>query len=471
MNELMIPIDKKSKISIYQQIYEFIKNEIQKERLKPGDKLPSSRALSRYLSVSRSTIELAYDQLTSEGYIEAMPCKGYYISDLEGIYFSEKLSKKAVEENRNAVLQKESKECCYDFALNEIAAGSFPHNVWQRLSKQVLAEADEEFFQLGNPCGEEGIREAAAEYLYRSRGVKCRKEQIVIGAGNDYLLMLLGTILGQGQVVAMEEATYLSAFYDFRHIGYEVEAVKQDEQGLDILDLKEKKANIVYVMPSHQFPMGMVMPLKRRMALLNWAEKSENHYIIEDDYDSEFRYRGQPIPSLQGFDRSDSVIYIGTFSKSVAPSIRVSYMVLPNKLMQKYLDTRYPFSVTVSKTDQKILELFLKEGYYEKHLNRMRKIYKNKHDLLVKCLKEMQEICMFYGENAGVHIVIEFINGLTEGEAVKKAKNAGIRVYGASEYSIVCSREKNNKVLLGYAGMKEGEITEAMKILKNVWSV
>ena len=383
----MIFIDKDSKIPIYQQIYEFIKKEIEKEQLKPGDKLPSSRALSRYLSVSRSTTELAYDQLASEGYIEALPCKGYYISQLEGIYFSKSSLPK--QQNENTIAQDKQKKYSYDFALNEIAKGSFPYSVWQKLSRQVLTEADEEFFQLGNPCGEDGIRQAAAEYLYRSRGVRCKKEQIIIGAGNDYLLMLLGTILGAGQTVAMEAATYISAYYDFQHIGYKVEAVRQDEQGLDISDLEEKKAKLVYVMPSHQFPMGMIMPLKRRLALLSWAEKSEERYIIEDDYDSEFRYKGQPIPSLQGFDRNGSVIYMGTFSKSLAPSVRVSYMVLPEKLMQRYLNEKYLFSVTVSKADQKILELFLREGYYEKHLNRMRKIYKSKHDLMVKHLKEM----------------------------------------------------------------------------------
>ena len=160
---------------------------------------------------------------------------------------------------------------------------------------------------------------------------------------------------------------------------------------------------------------------------------------------------------------------MGTFSKSVAPSIRVSYMVLPERLMQKYLKKKHLFSVTVSKTDQKILELFLNKGYYEKHLNRKRKIYKNKHDLIVKYLKEMQDICVFHGENAGVHFVLEFINGLTEQEAIDKARDVGIQVYGVSEYCISINTEKENKVLLGYAGMEEKEIEEAMKLLKKVW--
>ena len=160
---------------------------------------------------------------------------------------------------------------------------------------------------------------------------------------------------------------------------------------------------------------------------------------------------------------------MGTFSKSLAPSVRVSYMVLPEKLMQRYLNEKYLFSVTVSKADQKILELFLREGYYEKHLNRMRKIYKSKHDLMVKHLKEMQEICVFHGENAGVHFVLEFVNGLTEKMAIERADSVGIQVYGVSEYCISTNRKRENKVLLGYAGMEEKEIEEAMELLKKAW--
>ena len=226
-------------------------------------------------------------------------------------------------------------------------------------------------------------------------------------------------------------------------------------------------------MPSHQFPAGTVMPLKRRMALLEWARETEGRYIIEDDYDSEFRYRGQPIPALQGFDANGRVIYMGTFSKSLAPAIRVSYMVLPDSLAKIYADRKSPFAVTVSRTDQKILELFLKEGYYERHLNRMRAVYKGKHDCMVRALREMGDICTFTGEHAGLHLTVEFVNGLTEKEAVLRAQKAEIQVYGYSEYAIDLREETRNpgaKVLLGYACLTEEEITEAMQKLKKIWS-
>lgn len=475
MNELIIPLDTRSKAPVYQQICEYIKSEIQHKTLKSGEKLPSSRALARCLSVSRSTVDLAYDQLVSEGYIEAVPCRGYYICDIDGLYYSDRKKQitrgDSLEEKQELQQKKQEKEnYIYDFALNGIAPGGFPHNAWKKLSRQVLSEEDDTLFQLGNPCGEPGIRSAIAEYLYQARGVRCTAEQVIIGAGNDYLLMLLGTILGRNRRIAMENPTYLTAYYDFLHMGYEIGAVEQDEYGMEIQSLEDSGADIAYVMPSHQFPMGMVMPLKRRMELLNWAGKRENCYVIEDDYDSEFRYKGKPIPALQGFDRNDCVIYMGTFSKSIAPSIRVSYMVLPVKLMNRYLERKNQFSVTVSKSDQKILELFLKEGYYERHLNRMRAVYKNKHDVMVKCLRDMNTICTFTGEHAGVHLLINFINGLTEKEAVERAEKAGIKVYGLSEYRIGGPDFPENGILLGYACMKEEEIQAAMEQLKILWS-
>lgn len=465
MNELMIPLDAKSKIPIYQQICEHIKREIQEKKLKAGEKLPSSRALSRCLEVSRSTADLAYSQLLSEGYIDSVPCKGYYVCDIDGLYYPLKKKKSVTRQEESAARMQ------HDFSLNGIAPGSFPYNIWKKLSRQVLSEEDDTLFQLGNPCGEPGIRTAIAEYLYQARGVQCEAGQIIVGAGNDYLLMLLGTLLGKDKAVAMEDPTYLTAYYDFLHMGYEIRTVKQDEEGLETESLKESGADVVYVMPSHQFPVGTVMPLKRRMELLNWACEKEERYIIEDDYDSEFRYRGKPIPALQGFDRNGCVIYIGTFSKSVAPSIRVSYMVLPFKLMNRYLSRKSPFSVTVSKADQRILELFIKEGHYERHLNRMRAVYKNKHDIMVKCLRDMESVCTFSGAYAGLHMLVRFTNGLTEEEAVKRAEKAGIKVYGLSEYRIGTSDFPQNEVLLGYAGMKDEEIQETMETLMEIWKI
>lgn len=469
MNELMIPLDTKSLTPLYQQIEEYLKQEIQEGRLVAGMRLPSSRALSANLLVSRSTIETAYDQLVAEGYIEPVACKGYYVCEIEGIYFQKAEYTKQNNPEKTEIKQRRKlQKYRYDFALNGIAPESFPTHTWKQLAKQVLSDSTEEIFAQGNPYGEDSFREAIAEYLYHARGVKCEKSQILVGAGNDYLLMVLATLFECNKKVAMENPTYLSAWYDLKHTGCSMCTVKSDEMGICIEELEKTGADVVYVMPSHQFPMGTVMPLKRRMELLRWADENQT-YIIEDDYDSEFRYKGKPIPALQGFDKNERVIYIGTFSKSIAPSIRISYMALPKKLM-RYYQSRYPFAVTISKADQKIVELFLRNGHYERHLNRMRRLYKSKHDWILRWVKEeMSEICSCFGEHAGIHLLLRFHNGISEDEAVERAKSAGIRVYGLSEFFVQEKKETEAVVLIGYATLTEEEIKEALQILSRIW--
>ena len=469
MNELMIPLDTKSLTPLYQQIEEYLKQEIQEGRLVAGMRLPSSRALSANLLVSRSTIETAYDQLVAEGYIEPVAYKGYYVCEIEGIYFQKAEYTKQNNPEKTEIKQRRKlQKYRYDFALNGIAPESFPTHTWKQLAKQVLSDSTEEIFAQGNPYGEDSFREAIAEYLYHARGVKCEKSQILVGAGNDYLLMVLATLFECNKKVAMENPTYLSAWYDLKHTGCSMCTVKSDEMGICIEELEKTGADVVYVMPSHQFPMGTVMPLKRRMELLRWADENQT-YIIEDDYDSEFRYKGKPIPALQGFDKNERVIYIGTFSKSIAPSIRISYMALPKKLM-RYYQSRYPFAVTISKADQKIVELFLRNGHYERHLNRMRRLYKSKHDWILRWVKEeMSEICSCFGEHAGIHLLLRFHNGISEDEVVERAKSAGIRVYGLSEFFVQEKKESEAVVLIGYATLTEEEIKEALQILSRIW--
>ena len=469
MNELMIPLDTKSLTPLYQQIEEYLKQEIQEGRLVAGMRLPSSRALSANLLVSRSTIETAYDQLVAEGYIEPVAYKGYYVCEIEGMYFQKAEYTKQNNPEKTEIKQRRKlQKYRYDFALNGIAPESFPTHTWKQLAKQVLNDSTEEIFAQGNPYGEDSFREAIAEYLYHARGVKCEKSQILVGAGNDYLLMVLATLFECNKKVAMENPTYLSAWYDLKHTGCSMCTVKSDEMGICIEELEKTGADVVYVMPSHQFPMGTVMPLKRRMELLRWADENQT-YIIEDDYDSEFLYKGKPIPALQGFDKNERVIYIGTFSKSIAPSIRISYMALPKKLM-RYYQSRYPFAVTISKVDQKIVELFLRNGHYERHLNRMRRLYKSKHDWILRWVKEeMSEICSCFGEHAGIHLLLRFHNGISEDEAVERAKSAGIRVYGLSEFFVQEKKETEAVVLIGYATLTEEEIKEALQILSRIW--
>lgn len=464
MKELMIVLDGKTKKPMYEQIYEYIRDEIQKGEIQAGEKLPSTRALSKHLGVSRCTTDQAYQQLLAEGYLISLPCKGYYACELDQLY---ELPMVRAEQTEHA---EEVSEYRYHFALNGIDQDGFPYHAWRKISKNVLSKDDGTLFQLGDPQGQWELRSAISAYLHHARGVQCKPEQIIVGAGNDYLLMLLHVILGMDWKIAMDDPTYRSAYQAFKTMGYEVCTMEPDEWGMVPGALEKSGANLAYVMPSHQFPLGNVMPVRRRQELLAWAGREKHRYIIEDDYDSEFRYRGKPIPALQGFDTKDSVIYLGTFSKSLAPAIRISYMVLPMQLLPKYEETGKKFSVTVSRVDQKILEVFLSEGYYERHLNRMRGIYKAKHDRLLSELKRMHDLCHVEGEHAGVHLRVILENGMGEEEAVERAEKAGIKIYGLSEFCVEKrNQEKKATVLLGYATMTEEEIGKAVEALERSW--
>lgn len=464
MNELTINLHTASGIPLYEQIYQYIKKEIQEGRIASGEKLPSSRSLCKYLEVSRSTVELAYEQLISEGYVEAVPCKGYFAAELEGMYRLDVMPALPRAEEKN-----EKKEWQYDFTPNGVDLNSFPYNVWRKLAKDSLLDDRAEMFRLGDSQGEYGLRRAISRYLYQARGVNAHPDQIIIGAGNDYLLMLLSTVIGQDHKVALENPTYKQAYRLFKSLSYDVCTVDMDEKGMEVTGLEKSGADIAFVMPSHQYPLGIVMPMKRRMELLKWAAAEQTRYIIEDDYDSEFRYKGKPIPALQGYDRFEKVIYIGTFSKSIAPSIRVSYMVLPAPLLQQFQERSRFLSSTVSRVDQLILQKFIEDGHYERHLNRIRTLYKGRHDTLMNCLKVFQEICTISGENAGVHMLLHFNGGVTEEELIRKAEGRGVRVYGLSQYYIDPPDGIKPTIILGYANISEDKMKEAVKLLEQAW--
>ncbi|MDY3917627.1 MAG: PLP-dependent aminotransferase family protein [Candidatus Limivivens sp.] len=472
MNEMTIGLDVKSDRPLYEQIYQFIKEEIQSGRLAFGERLPSTRKLSGHLQVSRSTVDMAYEQLLSEGYIESVPCRGYFVSELDGIYH---LVPQKHTEGQEPPEQRE--RYLYDFSPNGVDLGSFPYNAWRKLSKNILMDDKKELFMLGAPAGEAVLQETIADYLYQARGVSCRPDQVIIGAGTDFLLMLLCSIWGSPRRIAMENPTYKRAYRVLKTLNNEMCSVSLDKNGMRMDELERSGADVAYVMPSHQYPLGTVMPMKRRMKLLSWAEAKPGRYIIEDDYDSEFRYKGKPIPSLQGFDRNGCVIYLGTFSKSIAPAIRVSYMVLPKTLMEDYRSRGSVFASTVSRVDQMIVAGFLREGYYERHLNKMRALYRGRHDALLEGLKEIPGI-QIHGENAGVHLLVTFQNGMTEEEAIRRAGKAGIRVYGLSGYYTEsgegCYTENREgipgeTVILGYANLEEEEIRRAAGKLKEAW--
>ena len=463
MNELTINLNAKLNIPLYEQIYQYIKEDISTGRMACGEKMPSTRALAQHLQVSRSTIELAYEQLLSEGYIESVPCKGFFVCDLDGLYLQN--HEKDILQNK---VNQEPQKYRYDFSPYGIDIKSFPYSTWRKISKEILLDDRMEVFKSGNTKGEESLRHAIWNYLHQARGVNCDVEQIIVGAGNEHLLMLLGMILGYNHKIAFENPTYKQAYRLFENLSYKVASVDMDQYGMKVSELIETDADLAYVMPSHQYPLGIVMPMKRRMELLKWAAEEENRFIIEDDYDSEFRYKGKPIPALQGFDLNEKVIYLGTFSRAIAPAIRVSYMVLPKKLLTLYHERCGFLSCSVPKTEQLVLEQFLTKGHFERHLNKMRALYKTRHDLLLTQLKPLLSVCKVTGERAGVHLLLTFYNK-TEKQLIDIAQQHKIKVYGLSKYDTAKSEKEQKTVILGYANMDEKELIEATQILCQIW--
>ncbi len=462
---LTIALDGNKKEPLYEQIYIYIREEIRAGNLKCGSKLPSCRSLATHLSVSRNTVDMAYAQLLSEGYIENMPRRGYFISKIEELANLHMYQEEKVEQK-----EQKKEDIFIDFSPNGVDMNAFPYNCFRRLNKEVMMEINSELFQTGDAQGELSFRKAIKQYLHESRGVNCHEDQIIIGAGSDYLILLLTQILGFQQTIAMENPAYLKPYSIFKKMEYDIEAISVDEQGICIEQLEKSSAKFLYVTPAHQYPTGFVMPIQRRLKLLEWAKKEEGRYIIEDDYDSEFRYQGKPIPSLQSIDRYQKVIYCGTFSKAIAPAIRISYLVLPWKLYDLYKKRVGFLACTVSRTDQKILESFITEGYFERHLNKMRAVYKNKRDILVKLCKKFEPHIQVKNASTGLHILLECHTKKEERELIELARKQGVKVYGISEYAI---EEKISfsypMLLLGFAKLQEEDIKKGVQLLERAW--
>lgn len=472
---------------LYEQIYEHIKKEIRDGKLLTGERLPSTRSLAEYLQVARSTVDYAYGQLLDEGYIESRPCKGFFVCPLDvlqqlglrGERAESDEPRREEEESAGCMASEtygtapwesrgESRTWEYDFSPYEIDMTEFPFSVWKKITKKILTDANSDLFSRGEPQGDYELRLTISRYLHSSRGVSCRPEQIIVGAGNDYLLLLLEKILGRHVRIAMENPTYLRSYRIFQSFAYPIVTVDMDESGMQVSRLEKENVSAVYVMPSHQFPSGVVMPIGRRLELLKWADSAPGRYVIEDDYDSEFRYHGKPIPSLQASDEHGRVIYIGSFSKSIAPAIRVSFMVLPQALLEKYRSECFFYSCTVSRIDQSILNEFIRDGCFERHLNKMRKIYRAKHETLLEYLRPFRERFRVSGENAGLHLLLKSKTGLTERELVERAMEAGVKVYGLSDNMAKRSADTGT-VLLGFGKLKQSMIEEGIQRLRKAW--
>jgi len=462
---LIFTADLDSKIPIYHQLYFYIKSEIQMGKILYNAKLPSKRKLASYLNLSQNTIQNAYDQLIEEGYVVSKERKGYYVCKIDNITKLEVPSEYGETYNN---LDKYNIK--YDFTYNGVDMQTFPFATWRKFTRDVINEYDLELLQLGDSQGNRNLRTSISEYLHQSRGVNCTPDQIIISAGTESLIQIIIQLLDRNSIYGIENPGYEKLNLLFSSNQTAFKGINIDEGGMVLEEIVKSNADVLCVTPAHQFPSGEIMPINRRVHILNWANEKQGRYIIEDDYDGEFKYSGKPVPALQGLDTNEKVIYMGTFSKSLSPAVRVSYMVLPPHLIKQYKEQLSFIICPVPIINQKLLYQFIHKGYFERHLNKMRNIYKKKRELLVKKLINLNCGIEIFGADAGLHLLVTINNGMTEEQLVSCALHRGIKVYGLSNYYF----DKNHtdstpKLLLGYATMTEPQICDAIEALYEAW--
>lgn len=470
MANFTFSIDMQSSTPIYMQIYHYIRQEIEEGRLEADTRLPSTRGLAKYLFVSRNTIDMAYGQLLDEGYIEARPKRGYFVNDLTG-HVPTLFSSQAPTLSSSESPKPNDPDYLYNFAPDGVDLEAFPYPTWKKTMKDILSDdRNNVLFLQGDSKGEADFRATIASYLHQARGVNCSPEQIIVGAGADYLLLLLAQLLGHHITIAMEDPAYKQAWRIFNAVGLSMCGIPLDGQGMNLTALNASEASVAYVTPSHHFPLGVVMPIQRRLKLLEWARAKEDRYIIEDDYNGEFRYKGKPIPALQGIDQHEKVIYMGTFSKAIAPSLRIGYLVLPKPLLKRYESQFSFYANTVPRMDQRLMNDFMVKGHFDRHLNRMRTIYKSKRDYILNALSPYSTKVSLSGENAGLHLLLTFKTQHTEAELIQLAASVNIKVYGLSGYYIhPPAGDAAPTLILGYATLTESQLQESLALLLPLW--
>ncbi len=411
--------------SLYMQIYSDIRRDILFGRLTVGQKLPSKRALAEQLRVSLITVENAYAQLIAEGYIKAVERSGYYVQ-FSGIPITppeeEKLPQESSDEEINSA---------------PVGNGLFPFNVWARLMRSVIMEKGEALLVQSKGTGASELREEIARYLYRSRGISVSPRQIIIGAGTEYLYIMLIQLLGRDRCYAVEDPCYqkLSKIYSVNDVKWL--PVGLDEQGMSCAQLSGTDASVVHISPAHHFPTGIVMPITRRHELMQWAAAAPDRYIIEDDYDSEFRWSGKPVPSMFSMDDAGRVIYVNTFSMTIAPSVRIAYMCLPEPLCRLWEEKLSFCSCPVPVFEQYTLARFISGGYFERHINRMKKHYRRIREQVLELFRSFD--CDITEENAGLHFLAR-VRGNADIIAAR-CREYGIGFTPLSDYSIAAADE------------------------------
>ncbi len=473
MTKLNLTLDSAAEKPLYLQLYDFLTEQIRSGELKAGEKLPGKRSMASALGVSVNTVDTAYQMLTAEGFVESRERSGFTVMDsIEQLPGEER---SAFPQGRAAGgaadNAPERPAFRYDLTTSRVDTALFPSKAWARLQRDLLYNADY-LLEQGSGQGDLSLRLQLAEYLSAYRGVYCTAEQIVIGAGVEYLTGLLAGIL-PGRTAAVENPGYKKAEIILHNNGIACYPAAVDEGGLQLKAVRAVNADLCYVTPSHQFPTGAVMPVGRRADLLRWAMEREERYILEGVYDSEFRFDVRPLPSLQGMSGSEGrVVYLSTFSRCLAPGIRIAYMVLPPALLEAYHARYGLYSCTVGRVEQQTLARFMESGQFTRHLARMRNAYKHRCRLLTDQLNRAfpTGALRLSGSHTGIHLLLQLNGGPGEAAMVQRAAEAGIRLTGISRYySDPAAPCPENTVLLGYGGLNDEDIPAVVTLLRDCW--
>lgn len=448
------------KQSIYEYLYKCIKQDIIEGKLVAGERLPSKRTLAVNLGISTITVENSYGQLMSEGYIYSLPKKGYYVSDLSGVT---RIKPVKYEIPR----KKENNEPKYDMDLssNRTDPDSFPFATWAKLMRRVITDKQEDLMKISPSEGTWELRAAIAMHLASFRDMQVEPEQIIIGAGTEYMYGMLIQLLGRDKTYCVEDPGYskIARIYSSNNVKYCYAGM--DKEGICPDKIRECDADIVHISPTHHFPTGITMPVSRRFELLAWANERDDRYIIEDDYDSEFRMTGKTIPTMKSIDISEKVIYMNTFSRTLTPTIRISYMVLPPHLAAVYRERLSFYSCTVSNFEQYTLAEFIQDGYFEKHLNRMRLFYSRQREAVLSVLKSGSCKCVGRVREAdsGLHFILELNTKLSDDAVKKQLDSCGIHINALSEYYHDKANSISHQFVISYSNLKIDKFKDAIK--------
>ena len=439
-------------VPLYEALYRCIRRDILSGKLAAGEKLPSKRALAAHLEVSKITVEAAYNQLLAEGYIRSEEKVGYFAENLQKLPSPAPIPEAAAQHAEDLI------------DLTGDSPSHFPFSVWSRLQREVMLDLGEGLLLPLHKQGLPQLRCAIARHLQQFRGMQVDPDNILIGAGTDFLYNLLVQLLGRDKRYGVEEPGYSKIQKIYEAAGAACNLLNLDKEGVDPEDLGDTQ--VLHISPSHHFPSGIVMSNARRRTLLDWAAADSDRYIIEDDYDSEFRFNAHPMPALHTLDGGSKVIYLNTFSKTLAPSIRISYMVLPGSLMEKFRRTLGFYSCTVPSFEQYTLDRFISRGHFEKHINRMRKHYKSIRNRVLTAITGCTYADHFtiLEENAGLHFLLQVDLPLTDAQLTQTCRKLGLRVAPLSSYYRF-PEENSHCLVVNYSGLTEEALTGLEKIL------